>query len=50
MLMSVIFTVVLSLMQTFIGIPFSLYKTFIIEEKYGFNKTTIKTFIADLIK
>ena len=30
--------------------PFSIYKTFIIEEKYGFNKTTINTFIIDKIK
>lgn len=31
-------------------IPFQLYSTFVIEEKYGFNKTTIKTFIADKVK
>jgi STE24 endopeptidase len=30
--------------------PFSYYKTFVIEEKYGFNKTTVKTFIVDKIK
>ena len=33
-----------------LNIPFSLYKTFIIEEKYGFNKTTFKTFISDKLK
>src|SRR5690606_22335619 len=27
-----------------------LYKTFVIEEKFGFNKTTPKLFIADKIK
>ena len=31
-------------------IPFSLYNTFIIEEKFGFNKTSIKTFINDKLK
>ena len=31
-------------------LPFSLYYTFVIEERFGFNKTTIKTFIADNIK
>jgi len=31
-------------------IPFSIYETFVIEEKYGFNKTTPATFIADLLK
>ncbi len=33
-----------------INIPFQLYSTFVIEEKYGFNKTTLKTFILDKIK
>ena len=33
-----------------LNIPFSLYKTFIIETKYGFNKTTLKTFWMDKIK
>ncbi|GAA4269809.1 M48 family metallopeptidase [Hyunsoonleella aestuarii] len=30
--------------------PLSYYSTFVIEEKFGFNKTTIKTFIADKLK
>ncbi|WP_223550720.1 M48 family metallopeptidase [Aestuariivivens sp. NBU2969] len=30
--------------------PFSYYSTFVIEEKFGFNKTTIKTFILDKLK
>ena len=33
-----------------IGIPFEAYDTFVIEEKYGFNRSTVKTFIADQIK
>jgi len=33
-----------------ISIPFSIYSTFVIEEKYGFNKTTAKIFIADFLK
>jgi STE24 endopeptidase len=33
-----------------LSIPFELYSTFVIEEKYGFNKTTVKTFIADKLK
>ena len=32
------------------GIPFDLYATFVIEEKYGFNKTTLKTYTLDKIK
>ncbi|HYG38619.1 MAG TPA: M48 family metallopeptidase [Cytophagales bacterium] len=31
-------------------LPFQLYDTFVIEEKFGFNKTTITTFFADKIK
>ena len=33
-----------------ISLPFSIYATFVIEEKFGFNKTTPKLFILDLIK
>jgi len=33
-----------------LDLPFSLYSTFVIEEKFGFNRTTIKTFIIDMIK
>ena len=32
-----------------IGLPFDVYSTFVIEEKYGFNKTTPATFIADKV-
>lgn len=31
-------------------IPFEVYDTFVIEEKFGFNKTTVKTFILDKLK
>ncbi|MFW6246036.1 MAG: M48 family metallopeptidase, partial [Tangfeifania sp.] len=33
-----------------LNLPFSIYDTFVIEEKYGFNKTTPKTFVFDKIK
>lgn len=33
-----------------INLPFSIYGTFVIEERFGFNKTTMKTFILDLVK
>ena len=41
---------ILMLASDILTLPFQLYGTFVIEEKYGFNKTTIKTFIADKIK
>ena len=49
-LKSGIFFLVLFILSDFISIPFSCYNTFIIEEKYGFNKTTVKTFVLDKIK
>jgi STE24 endopeptidase len=33
-----------------LGLPESLYTTFVLEEKFGFNKTTLRTFITDLFK
>ena len=33
-----------------LDVPFSLYSTFVIEEKYGFNKSTIQIYISDFIK
>ena len=45
-----IFTGLLVLLRGALTLPFSLYDTFVLEEKYGFNKTTIRTFIADLLK
>ncbi len=45
-----IFAAVLMLASQIIQIPFSIYHTFVIEEKYGFNKTTPGTFILDILK
>ncbi|MBP7089127.1 MAG: M48 family metallopeptidase [Candidatus Omnitrophica bacterium] len=45
-----IFVGILFLISQVIDIPFSYYHTFIIEEKYGFNRTTLKTFILDIFK
>ena len=33
-----------------LSLPFSIFFTFVIEEKFGFNKTTIKTYISDRLK
>ncbi|MEA2116822.1 MAG: M48 family metallopeptidase [Thermodesulfobacteriota bacterium] len=45
-----LFAGILALLSTIIGLPFSLYSTFVIEERFGFNKTTVKIFILDLVK
>lgn len=47
---SVLFCVFVSSYFLFIGLPFRYYNTFVIEEKYGFNKTTIALFVIDLAK
>lgn len=45
-----IFAGILMLASQILSIPFSVYSTFVIEEKYGFNRTTVKTFILDILK
>lgn len=47
---NILLILVFTLFSTLISIPFSYYSNFVIEEKYGFNKTTIKTFILDIVK
>ena len=49
-IIALLFFGILGFTSDLIGIPFSLYKTFVIEEKFGFNKTTIKTYILDKLK
>ena len=45
-----VFFIILYFISSIISIPFSYYNTFVIEEEFGFNKTTKKTFFLDLIK
>ncbi len=45
-----IFTGLLMFASQLLNIPFSAYATFVIEEKFGFNRTTVKTFLLDIIK
>lgn len=41
---------VLMLLHTLISLPFGIYSTFVIEEQFGFNKTTPRTFVLDIVK
>ncbi|MGD1959384.1 MAG: M48 family metallopeptidase [Fulvivirga sp.] len=41
---------VLYVLSDLLNTPFQLYSTFVIEEKFGFNKTTYKTFFLDKVK
>jgi STE24 endopeptidase len=40
----------LLLAKSLLSLPFSVYSTFVIEERFGFNRTTPATFIGDLFK
>jgi len=47
---SLLFFGIIGLASDLLNVPFSLYDTFVIEKKYGFNKMSITTFITDHIK
>ena len=45
-----IFISALAILSFIVNLPFSIYSTFVIEENFGFNKTSVKTYILDLTK
>lgn len=45
-----VFFGIIMLGSDILSLPFSYYSTFVIEEKFGFNKTTQKTFFLDKLK
>lgn len=47
---ALLFFALIGLGSSFISLPFNIYHTFVIEEKFGFNKTTVSTFITDKLK
>ncbi len=46
----ILYIAVLLLLSSILALPFTLYSTFVIEERFGFNKTTIKIFCSDIVK
>jgi len=40
----------LLLIKTLVGVPLDLYRTFVIEERFGFNRITLKLYVVDAIK
>jgi STE24 endopeptidase len=50
LLTGLFFVGALSLLRGIVTLPFSLYGTFVIEERYGFNRTTARTYAGDLLK
>lgn len=49
-LIALVFFGIIMIASDILSTPFSYYSTFVIEEKYGFNKTTRKTFFLDKLK
>lgn len=49
-LQGLLFFGIFGLINLLVSIPFDAFDTFVIEQKYGFNTTTVKTFISDIIK
>jgi STE24 endopeptidase len=49
-LLALAFFGILFIASDLISIPFSIYNTFVIEEKFGFNKTTPRIFVFDKLK
>ena len=48
--LSLIFFASVFIISDTLKIPFQLYRVFVIEEQFGFNNTTLKTFIFDKLK
>ncbi|MBG44237.1 MAG: peptidase M48 [Aequorivita sp.] len=49
-IIALVFFGIIMIASDILSTPFSYYSTFVIEEKYGFNKTTHKTFFLDKLK
>jgi len=49
-IITLIFFGIIMFASDILTLPLSYYKTFVIEEKYGFNKTSKKTFVLDKLK
>ncbi len=49
-LTGLVYIAILVVAKSVLSLPFGISRTFVIEERFGFNKTTPRTFIADLLK
>ncbi|MBN2809063.1 MAG: M48 family metallopeptidase [Deltaproteobacteria bacterium] len=50
LLAGLLFIALLLLGNALLGLPFSIYSTFVIEERFGFNRTDWQTFVIDRVK
>jgi len=49
-LTGLVFAFTLILLSGALYLPFSIYSTFVIEARYGFNRATVRTYVLDLLK
>ncbi|MCX6243192.1 MAG: M48 family peptidase, partial [Bacteroidetes bacterium] len=49
-LVALLFFGILGLVSNLLSVPFDVYHVFVLEEKFGFNRTTVKTFVFDRLK
>lgn len=47
---TLVFFFVFNLITTILSLPLSYYNTFVLEEKFGFNKQTVKLWVTDILK
>lgn len=47
---SIVFVLTFIIIQQVLSLPTSIYSTFVLEEKFGFNKQTPKVFVTDILK
>jgi STE24 endopeptidase len=45
-----VFVAFLGAARSLIDLPFMVYGTFVVEARYGFNRTTVRTYLADMVK
>lgn len=45
-----VFCIYLTIFSTVVQLPASIYSTFVLEARFGFNRTTVATFITDMLK
>ncbi len=50
LLRSLLFFLILGVLAEVFSLPFQIYETFVLEERFGFNRSTWKTFAGDALK
>lgn len=49
-LRSLVFVFIFNVFNTVVGLPFSVYSTFVVEQRHGFNNQTVGFYVKDQIK